>query len=155
MASRFPDAFEGYTLSVSEAHQSTKVRRDSRLCVRLDAQPRTQADTSGTAKALVSSFQGLGLEFNVEDIVKVRDEAGQRAMGVPEAHLKGHAYYTYRLTSPDGLVNFEFQHNVCGRSIYAQGTVDAVLFIAARARERAEKTRYDMVDVLSSEYKTA
>ena len=91
-----------------------------------------------------------------------------------EAHLAGHAYHTYRLTSPDGLVSFEFQaratglqsrrqgsslascrcacaqHNVCGRSIYAQGTVDAVAFIAARARERSAKTLYNMVDVLSA-----
>ncbi len=91
-----------------------------------------------------------------------------------EAHLAGHAYHTYQLTSPDGLVGFEFQvrrtrtrtrmrkrmrspracapsqHNVCGRSIYAQGTVDAVLFIAAKARERSAKTLFNMVDVLSA-----
>ena len=42
-------------------------------------------DTSGTAKALVASFQKLGLPFNVEDIEKVRDSAGQRGMGVPGA----------------------------------------------------------------------
>lgn len=36
-------------------------------------------------------------------------------MRVPEEHLLGHAYHTYRLTSPDGSVGFEFQHNVCGR----------------------------------------
>ena len=29
-------------------------------------------------------------------------------------------------------VAFEFQHNVCGRSIYAQGTVDAVLFLSKK-----------------------
>lgn len=29
-------------------------------------------------------------------------------------------------------VSFEFQHNVCGRSIYAEGTVDAVLFLAKK-----------------------
>lgn len=128
----------------------------------------------------MSSFQKLGPRFGVEQIVKVRDAAGQRAMGVPEAHLGGHAFHTYRLTSPDGLVSFEFQvrgrptrggaralrraalrphshaapppaqHNVCGRSIYAQGTVDAVAFIAARARERAPKTLYNMVDVLAA-----
>jgi 4-hydroxy-tetrahydrodipicolinate reductase len=91
--------------------------------------------------------------------------------------LKGHAYHTYRLTSPDGLVSFEFQvrntavhlhsaeahlhrnacalwlqHNVCGRSIYAQGTVDAVLFIAQQAKQRAAKTAYNMVDVISAEF---
>jgi 4-hydroxy-tetrahydrodipicolinate reductase len=52
-----------------------------------------------------------------------------------------------RLTSPAGA---RAQHNVCGRSIYAQGTVDAVAFIAARARERSAKTLFNMVDVLSA-----
>lgn len=41
-----------------------------------------------------------------------------------------------RLTSsppfPANRVSFEFQHNVCGRSIYAEGTVDAVLFLAKK-----------------------
>jgi 4-hydroxy-tetrahydrodipicolinate reductase len=172
-------------------------RRDTR------AVTRAQVDTSGTAKALVASFRQLGPAFELQDIMKVRDAPQQRAMGVPgacrrrfgparraraacspargaEEHLEGHAYHTYRLTSPDGLVSFEFQararararraravwwparglrcaarragpqHNVCGRSIYAQGTVDAVAFIAARARERAAKTLYNMVDVLSA-----
>lgn len=27
-------------------------------------------------------------------------------------------------------VSFEFQHNVCGRSIYAEGAIDAVIFLA-------------------------
>jgi 4-hydroxy-tetrahydrodipicolinate reductase len=31
-------------------------------------------------------------------------------------------------------VVFEFQHKVCGRPIYAQGTVDAVLFLAKKLR---------------------
>jgi hypothetical protein len=26
-------------------------------------------------------------------------------------------------------VSFEFQHNVCGRSIYAEGTIDAAIFL--------------------------
>lgn len=29
---------------------------------------------------------------------------------------------------------FEFQHNICGREIYAEGTVDAVLFLAKKVR---------------------
>lgn len=40
------------------------------------------------------------------------------------------------------------QHNVCGRSIYAEGTVDAVQFIAERVAKKSPKTLYDMVDVL-------
>ena len=61
-------------------------------------------------------------------------------MGVPEEHLLGHAFHTYRLTSPGRTASFEFQHNVCGRNIYAEGTVDAVGFlkrkIASRIRRR-------------------
>lgn len=47
-------------------------------------------------------------------MVRERD-AQLRDMRVPEGHLNGHAFHTYRLTSPDGSVGFEFQHNVCGR----------------------------------------
>jgi hypothetical protein len=42
-------------------------------------------DTSGTAKALVASFQALGPRFELEQIAKVRDAPQQRAMGVPGA----------------------------------------------------------------------
>jgi 4-hydroxy-tetrahydrodipicolinate reductase len=43
----------------------------------------------------------------------IRDRKQQLArMGVPEGSLLGHAYHTYQLTSPDGSVSFEFQHNV-------------------------------------------
>jgi dihydrodipicolinate reductase len=45
MAEQFPGAFAGYKLDVVESHQ------------------RTKADTSGTAKAVVASFQKLGLNF--------------------------------------------------------------------------------------------
>lgn len=42
MSEQFPGAFEGYTLSVTESHQASKV------------------DTSGTAKAIIQSFTALG-----------------------------------------------------------------------------------------------
>jgi hypothetical protein len=29
-------------------------------------------------------------------------------------------------------VSFEFQHNVCGRSIYAEGTIDAAIFLRGK-----------------------
>ena len=45
MAEQFPGAFAGSKLDVVESHQ------------------RTKADTSGTAKAVVASFQKLGLDF--------------------------------------------------------------------------------------------
>jgi 4-hydroxy-tetrahydrodipicolinate reductase len=132
MAENFPGAFKGYTLSVTESHQSSKV------------------DTSGTAKAIVQSFNDLGCGFDIEDVELVRDVPTQLGrMNVPEELLLGHAYHTYKLTSPDGTVGFEFQHNVCGRSIYAEGTVDAALFLAQRvASKSGDKTLFDMIDVL-------
>ena len=45
MAEQFPGAFAGYRLQVVESHQRSKV------------------DTSGTARAIVQSFQKLGLDF--------------------------------------------------------------------------------------------
>ena len=67
---------------------------------------------------------------------------------VPEEGLGGHAFHTYSLTSADKKVEFQFRHNVNGRSTYAEGTVDAALFLASRVNAAAEKRTYDMIDVL-------
>ncbi|GAV65105.1 DapB_N domain-containing protein/DapB_C domain-containing protein [Cephalotus follicularis] len=131
MAEQFPGAFSGYSLRVMESHQASKV------------------DTSGTAKAVVSCFQKLGVSFEMDQIQMIRDQRQQVEMvGVPEEHLAGHAFHMYHLTSPDETVSFEFQHNVCGRSIYAEGTVDAVLFLAKKVQAKADKRIYNMIDVL-------
>jgi 4-hydroxy-tetrahydrodipicolinate reductase len=131
MAENFPGAFAGYKLRVVESHQSSK------------------KDTSGTAKAIVASFNRLGLAFDVSQIELVREREQQlSAMHVPEAHLDGHAFHTYQLVSPDGSVSFEFQHNVCGRSVYAEGTVDACLFLAKQVQDGAQQKLYNMIDVL-------
>lgn len=135
MANRFPGAFDGYSLTVKESHQSTK------------------ADTSGTAKAVVSSFVKMGLDFEVDRIEKVRDPARSISeMNVPEhATSSGHAYHTYHLTSPDGTVNFEFQHNVAGRAVYAAGTVDAVQFLDAKLQTgSSDKRVFSMIDILQT-----
>lgn len=50
MAQNFPGAFAGYSLKVTESHQSSKV------------------DTSGTAKAIVEYFQKLGVQFNADEV---------------------------------------------------------------------------------------
>ena len=132
-AKSFPGVFKGWNLSVIESHQSTK------------------ADTSGTAKAIVSSFKEMGLEFDVEDIELVREENAQiEVMKVPKDHLKGHAFHTYSVDSADKSVHFEFQHNVAGRSIYAEGTVDAVQFLAEKIQENSEQKLFNMIDVLNS-----
>jgi 4-hydroxy-tetrahydrodipicolinate reductase len=134
MAREFPGAFDGYSMTVTESHQSTK------------------ADTSGTAKAVVKSFQQLGIDFHVGEIQKVRTPPeSMEKMKVPGKFVTtGHAFHTYRLTSPDGTVNFEFQHNVCGRGVYAAGTVDAVQFVDSRRQDGSEQRIFDMIDILRS-----
>ncbi len=71
-------------------------------------------------------------------------------MHVPESALNGHAYHTYQLTSPDGSVMFEFQHNVVGRTTYAEGTVDACLFLQSQIEAKSQRTLFNMVDVLKA-----
>jgi len=133
MAKDFPGAFGGYKMDVVESHQSTK------------------ADTSGTAKAMVQHFNALGVDhFDVEnDIKMIRKPEEQVAFGVPEDALKGHAWHTYSLTSGDGSVKFEFKHNVCGRSTYAEGVVDAVQFLGQKILSGSRKRVFSMIDVLS------
>lgn len=132
LATEYPTAFKDYKLSVVESHQKTK------------------ADTSGTAKAVVASFQKMGFDFFEKDIEMVRDEKQQlERMHVPSDALNGHAFHTYSLDSADGSVHFEFQHNVCGRHVYAEGTVDAVLFLAEKIKEGKAKP-FNMMDVLRS-----
>jgi len=132
-AATFPGAYSGYQLRVVESHQSSK------------------KDTSGTAKAIVGSLNGLGLNFDVSQIELVREPAQQIAeMHVPETALNGHAYHTYQLVSADGSVMFEFQHNVVGRTTYAEGTVDACLFLSRQVQAATQQTLFNMVDVLKA-----
>ena len=139
MAEDFPGSFAGYTLRVVESHQATK------------------ADTSGTAKALsdtLAVLTGAG-PFDHAGIVRVREPAAQLAGGgpahagvspVPEDALGGHAFHTYSL-SAEG-VEFQIRHNVAGRATYAEGTVDAVLFLARQAAAGSQQRVFNMMDVL-------
>ena len=133
MQSDFPDLYKNYKLSVVESHQKTK------------------ADTSGTAKAIVDTFNKMGItQISYDDIQKIRDEKEQINFGVAQNYLSGHAFHTYRLESEDETVAFEFKHNVCGRNIYAQGTLDAVLFLAKNVKPKGSGQRFSMTDVLKS-----
>ncbi len=132
-ADTFPGLFHGYTLTVKESHQSGK------------------ADTSGTAKAMVSCFNRMGVDFAPEAIAMERDPAVQREQwGIPDAYLSGHGWHTYRLTSPDNTVVFEFQHNVNGRDIYAAGTMDAVCYLDRKLKQGLTGRVFSMIDVLKA-----
>ncbi len=130
-ADTFPGLFSGYTLTVRESHQSGK------------------ADTSGTAKAMVTYFNRMGIEFSSDAIVMERDPRIQREQwGIPKDYLSGHGWHTYRLTSPDRTVVFEFQHNVNGRDVYAEGTIDAVCYLDRQLKAGTAGRVYTMIDVL-------
>jgi len=134
-ATTFPDLFKGYTLTIRESHQHTK------------------ADTSGTARAMVGYFNHLGIPFSEKEIHQERDPAIQENVWkIPEQYLNGHAWHTYTLTSPDNTVCFEFSHHINGRDIYAQGTMDAAVFLHSRWKRQEGKKRkgeiYTMMDVL-------
>lgn len=130
-AENFPGLFNGYRLDIRESHQKGK------------------ADTSGTAKAMVGYFNRLGVPFSADDIRKERDPAvQQQEWQVPEACLSGHGWHTYTLVSGDETVRFEFTHNVNGRDIYAQGTLDGAAYLAGKIEEGARGKVFTMIDVL-------
>ncbi|ABW67200.1 dihydrodipicolinate reductase [Desulfosudis oleivorans] len=131
-ADTFPGLFAGYTMTVRESHQKGK------------------ADTSGTARAVVHSFNRLGVHFSEDQIEMIRDpEVQKREWGIPEEHLGGHGWHTYTLTSPDRTVTFEFKHNINGRDIYADGTLDAVVFLHQKVARGEKGTVFSMIDVLT------
>jgi 4-hydroxy-tetrahydrodipicolinate reductase len=130
-AAAFPHLFKGYTLDVTESHQQGK------------------ADTSGTAKAMVGYFNALGVPYSADEIKKERDPHVQKNQwGVPEDFLGGHGWHTYTLVSEDGTVKFQFTHNVNGRDIYARGTLDAIVFLAAKIEAHERGRVFSMIDVL-------
>lgn len=132
-AETFPGIFKDYTLTITESHQSTK------------------ADTSGTAKAMVSYFNQMGIPFSPDEIVMVRaPEIQTGQLGIPEEYVGGHGWHTYSLVSKNGTVAFEFKHNVNGRDVYAEGTMDAVLYLNEKIKQGVSGKVFTMIDVLKS-----
>ncbi|VVS93958.1 dihydrodipicolinate reductase C-terminal domain-containing protein [Desulfoluna spongiiphila] len=131
-AKNFPGLFKDFQMTVKESHQSWK------------------ADTSGTAKAIIRQFNLLGVEFTEADIDKVREPEAQKAMGIPEEHLDGHGWHTYTLCAPDGSSEFGITHNINGRDIYAEGTLDAVAFVEKKRLAGIKGHCFSMIDVLKN-----
>ncbi len=130
-AETFPGLFSGYSATVQESHQTGK------------------ADTSGTAKAIVGTFGKLGIDFGEGDIQMERDPAVQREIwGIPEKYLPGHGWHTYTFESPDKTSLFSFTHNINGRDIYVDGTLNAVEYLAAKIESGAKGMVFSMIDVL-------
>ena len=129
-ADNFPGAFRGYSLEITESHQNGKV------------------DTSGTAKAMVNYFNRLGIPFNSEQIVMIREPVQQIARGIPQNALTGHGWHTYTLKSEDQTVLFRFTHNVNGRETYTTGTIDAIRYLNEKIIAGEKGRVYNMIDVL-------
>lgn len=130
-ANTFPDLFKGYTMEVRESHQSWK------------------ADTSGTAKAMVRYFNQLGVPFTEEEIHKEREPEIQKTIWkIPEEHLDGHGWHTYTLTSGDGTAQFAITHNISGREIYGEGTLDAVAYLQDKINHGMKGAVFSMIDVM-------
>jgi 4-hydroxy-tetrahydrodipicolinate reductase len=126
----FPGVFSKYDLNVRESHQAGK------------------ADTSGTAKALIGLLQKSGAKFDESNLSLCRNSQKQKEeWSIPEEHLSGHAFHTYDLFSGDKSSHFSLSHNVLGRNIYSEGTLDAVRFLASRVDDKVTRS-YNMIDVL-------
>ena len=98
---------------------------------------------------MVTYFNQLGVPFTENQITKIRDpEIQQQQWGIDEEYLGGHAWHTYTLVSEDRTVRFEFSHNVNGRKIYVQGTLDALLYLAEKVKAGAGGKMFTMIDVL-------
>jgi len=131
-AQNFPGLFKGFEMTVKESHQSWK------------------ADTSGTAKAIIKQFNTLGVDFTEADIDMVRDPEEQKAMGIPEEHIDGHGWHTYTIKAPDGGSEFGIVHNINGRDIYAEGTLDAATYVEKKRLEGIKGHCFSMIDVLKN-----
>jgi len=126
-----PDLFKGFSLKIRESHQNGK------------------ADTSGTAKAMVTYFNSLGISFSPEEIQMVRDPKIQvKEWEIPKEFLGGHGWHTYTLISDDKTVKFEFTHNISGREVYAYGTKDAIVYLQKKIEGGSKGEVFSMIDVL-------
>ncbi len=94
-ASKNKGKLKGCTLKIVESHQGPDPAKGFV----------GKADTSGTAKAVVNSFNDLGLDFSVDQIVKIRDWKVQKDMGVPSEYRYGHGWHTYELKTSSNKKN--------------------------------------------------
>ncbi|MFT4326431.1 MAG: dihydrodipicolinate reductase C-terminal domain-containing protein, partial [Candidatus Woesearchaeota archaeon] len=110
-----------------------------------------KVDVSGTAKAMLPYFQQLGICCDEHCIVPVRNIEKQRALGVPETALEGHAWHTYSISNPSTTI--EITHNLIGRASYVKGTICAVEFLQRYiTSDYVQKgSVFSMLDVLKNQ----
>jgi 4-hydroxy-tetrahydrodipicolinate reductase len=129
-ADNFPGAFEGSHIMMSESHQSYK------------------KDKSGVMRALIPDLIKLGINTDESRIYSMRNPAEQLSTGIPREFLDAHAWHTYDISGKGA--DLSFTHNICGREIYAAGTIKAIEFIFRKSLTGQGKI-YSMTDVLKDE----
>ena len=67
----------------------------------------------------------------------------------PDDALGAHAFHTYRISSPDDTLEVQLRHNVCGSQPYADGAIDAALFVEAQRVARHPKRLWSMIEMLA------
>ncbi|MBU4216840.1 dihydrodipicolinate reductase [Candidatus Parcubacteria bacterium] len=129
-AKNYPNALSDWQALVIESHQAAK------------------KDKSGTAIAIGKLLCKLGVNFTEDNIRAIRDPFEQGLMGVPPTAFAGHGFHRYHLGSPDGNVSLGFEHNVCGRETYVDGTLKAVDFLAKKIAKGVNGKCFSMIDVM-------
>ena len=131
-AETFPNLFAGHSLEIIESHQQGK------------------KGASGTAVDMVEYFKKMGIPFDIKDICSIRKPVEQSAMGIPEEHLGGHGWHSYHVTSSNKSVHIGFVHDVNGRDVYVDGTIEAIRFLAKKIQENAKGQVFSMIDVIKA-----
>ena len=126
----FPNSFNNYTLNITESHQKSKL------------------DTSGTARAMIQYFNMFGIPFDESMINKIRNPIDQMKIGIPDEAIEGHGWHKYTMLSSDKTVHIEITHNVNGREIYANGTVDSIYYLNGKINSGEVGKIFSMIDVL-------
>jgi len=70
-------------------------------------------ETSGTMKAIVPNFQKIGVQYSLDDIIKIRKWDEQRELGVPETAKQGHGWHVYILYTPqENFVTYKIAEEI-------------------------------------------
>lgn len=106
----FPSLFEGCSIQITESH------------------PKYKEDVSGTSQMMMTLFNRAGFKISADRIVKIRNDEGYMALGIPPEFWHSHSYHEYLFTKKSG-VTFKHSHMVLGRKPYVNGALEAIQFL--------------------------
>ncbi|XP_054782497.1 4-hydroxy-tetrahydrodipicolinate reductase 2, chloroplastic-like isoform X2 [Prosopis cineraria] len=128
LADLFRGAFKDYSLSVLVSHQGS--------------------EASASVNAIVPCFTRMGVDFNDDQAEWGSHDEQKDILGVPEQHLHDHSSHLFHWFSPDETEEFQLQLDTYGRSMYTEGTVAAVHFLARKIKSKHDEKVYNFFDVM-------